>query len=520
MNGDASTKDGDAPGFELAPTSSGASGPVRAASALAEEPTLFVSLDRTLIRSELLWESFAAALRRAPLLAGRALFSLFWGRAALKRALGRIGPIDPQALPYRRWFVDWLRAQYFQGRRLVLCTAADRPHAEAVAKHLGIFDEVLASDGTYYNRGDSKLDGIRGLCAGQAFDYCGDSLGDLPVMRAARRAYLVKPAAAIVTATRPLANVGPVPDAGILQAQDVDEQRWRHWVAALRPLHWLKNLLVLVPFFSSFLLTDIGALLRALLAAIAMSLAASAGYLVNDLLDMQADRRHPRKRLRPFAAARLTAAEGFGGAALLLLISMSIASFSGGLVWLWVAVYLIGTLAYSVFFRREPIVDVTLLAGLYTIRIIVGAEAVGVVLSFWLLAFSMFFFFGLALMKRCGELVVRRERGEQTDSGRGYQPDDLAMLVPTGIAAGSAAVLLLALYVQSPTVIERYSSPQALWFALIALLLWQSRAWLDTVRGRMHDDPLIYAIREPLGRVLLLIVIASFSLASLWTVAF
>lgn len=481
--------------------------------ALALEPALFVELDNTLIRSELLWESFAAALRRAPLQAVRALFALFWGRAALKRSLGRIGPVDPQALPYRRWFLDWLREQYARGRHLVLATAADRPQAEAVAEHLGIFDEVLASDGAYNNRGQSKLDGIRGLSAGKPYDYCGDAAADLPVFEGARRAYLVGGNRSVRAATAGLTNVRE------LRPQRADDGRIGQWLLALRPMHWLKNLLVLVPFFTSFLVTDTLVLAHALLAAVAMSLAASAGYLINDLLDMQADRLHPRKRLRPFADGRLSASEGFGGAALLILTALGVSILCGGTVWIWIFAYLAGTLSYSVFFKREPIIDVIFLAGLYTTRIIVGGEAVGATLSFWLLAFSVFFFFGLAIMKRCAELVIRRSRGELTDAGRGYHLQDLDMLVPTGIASGIAAVLVLALYVQSPDVLDRYSRPEALWFALLALLIWQSRAWLETMRGRMHDDPLIYAVREPLGRILLLVVIASFSAASLWVVS-
>lgn len=484
----------------------------RAGDALADQPVLFVELDGTLIRSNLLWESFASALRVAPLRALRALLALFWGRGALKRALGRVGPIDPEALPYRVGFVAWLREQYFQGRRLVLATAADRPQAEAVARHLGIFEDVLASDGSFNNRGQSKLDGIRGLTRGQPFDYCGDSAGDLPVFEGARRALLVGGDRAARTATSRLDHVDQ------RFSRRAETGRWRLWREALRPYHWLKNLLVLVPFFTAFLVTDMAAFVAALLAAVAMSLAASAGYLINDLLDMQADRRHPRKRTRPFAEGRLSAAEGFGGAALLIVLAAAFATASGPLVSAWVLAYLAGTFSYSVFFKRQPIVDVMLLAGLYTTRIVVGTVAVGADFSFWLLAFSMFFFFGLALMKRCGELIGRRERGELTDSGRGYRPADLEFLVPAGVSAGTAAVLVLALYVQSPIVIERYAMPQALWPALIALLVWQSRAWLETIRGRMHDDPLFYALRDPVGRLLLLTVMGSFSLASLWVV--
>ncbi|MEZ5740234.1 MAG: UbiA family prenyltransferase [Burkholderiaceae bacterium] len=471
---------------------------------------LFVDLDGTLIRSNLLWESFAAALRANPLRAVQALLSLLWGRAALKRALALVGPVDPAALPYRRRFVHWLKGQHQQGRRLVLATAADQPLAESVAMHLGLFEAVLASDGTHNNKGRSKLDGILAYAGGRPFDYCGDSLGDLPIFERARRAILVGAGHAVLKASEAL------PQIELRFASRRLRYGLYNWLAAIRPFHWLKNLLVLVPIFTAFLVTDQAALVKTLLAVIAMCLAASAGYLVNDLLDMQVDRRHPRKRRRPFAAGRLTAAEGFGGAALLLVLALALCLMINVAVFGWVVLYLLGTFAYSVFFKREPIADVFVLAGLHTIRIIVGAEAVDAPVSFWLLAFSVFFFFGLAIMKRCGELVLKRERDEETGSGRSYSVADLAVMQPLGIASGIAAVLVLALYVQSPYVADRYPMPELLWLALVALLVWLSRAWLDTGRGLMHDDPLIYAMRNPAGRLLLLAVAASFGLASLW----
>ena len=476
------------------------------------EPVLVVDLDGTLIRSNLLWESFAAGLRANPWRCLLALFAVLRGRAALKRALVHVGPIDPVALPYRHRFVTWLRREHADGRFIVLATAADELLAEDVARHLQVFDQVLASDGASNNKGDAKLQSVRRSFPGQAFDYCGDSQADVPLFQAARRAYVVGANRSVAVA----ATAGGNADLRFAGSGDGLRLTLTYWIQAIRPFHWLKNLLVLMPFFSAFLVTDTGALFNALLAALAMCLAASSGYLINDLLDMQADRHHPRKRHRPFAHGRLTAAEGFAGALVLQLGALLLASLVNWLVLLWVLIYLLGTFSYSVFFKREPIIDVMLLAGLYTTRVIVGANAVEADRSLWLLAFSVFFFFSLATMKRCGELVLRERTGEQTTAGRAYEPADLAMLCPAGISAGVAAVLVLALYVQSPGVEARYPIPEALWLALAALLLWLCRAWLDTMRGLMHDDPLIYALKHRRGRLLPILVIASFSLASLW----
>lgn len=480
------------------------------APATGSRPLLIVDLDGTLIRSSLLWESFAAALRQSPWLCLLALSALFRGRAALKRALAEIGPVDPIALPYRRKFLSWLRREHSSGRKIVLATAAHETIARQVASHLQIFERVLASDGFQNNKGQEKLVAVQRSFPGRQFDYCGDSRSDLPLFQAAETAYLVGVSASLVADS---------PAGGKIDlrfAKTKTGPRFRYWIQAIRPRHWLKNLLVLMPFFSAFVVTDTALLLNAVLAAVAMCLAASSGYVVNDLLDMQADRHHPRKFRRPFAMGRLTAAEGFIGAFLLQVSALLIALMVGWSVMAWVVIYLLGTFSYSVFFKREPIIDVMLLAGLYTTRVIIGANAVGAERSLWLLAFSVFFFFSLATMKRCGELVGRRNRGEKTTAGRAYEPADLDMLCPAGVSAGIASVLVLALYVQSPGVEARYPIPEALWLALVALLVWLCRAWLDTMRGQMHDDPLIYALRHRRGRMVLLMVIASFSLASLW----
>lgn len=480
------------------------------ASAVKPKPLLIVDLDGTLIQSNLLWESLAAALRHSPWRCVFALLAIFRGRAAFKRAFAEIGPIDPVALPYRRRFLSWLRREHASGRQIVLATAADETIAQRVASHLQIFERVLASDGFQNNKGNEKLATIERSFPGREFDYCGDSLSDIPLFKAARTAYLVGANASLT------ASVSASAPIDVRFTSTKTGPRLRYWIRAIRPRHWLKNLLVLVPFFSAFLVTETALLFSAVMAAVAMCLAASSGYVINDLLDMQADRHHPRKFRRPFAMGRLTAAEGFIGALLLQMGALLIALMVGWSVMAWVIVYLLGTFSYSVFFKREPIIDVMLLAGLYTTRVIIGANAVGAERSLWLLAFSVFFFFSLATMKRCGELVVRRNRGEQTTAGRAYEPADLQMLCPAGVSAGIASVLVLALYVQSPGVEARYPIPEALWLALVALLVWLCRAWLDTMRGQMHDDPLIYALRHRRGRMVLLMVIASFSLASLW----
>ena len=487
-----------------------AAAPGVASGALASEPPLFVGMDGTLLRTSVLFEHLAAALRARPLRTLFALFLLFKGLAVFKRALCKLGPVEVEQLPYRRRFGNWLAAQHVQGRQIILTTAADASTAKAVANDLGVFSAVIASDGMTNNGGSRKLANILATVKQGSFDYCGSKRADLAIMAEARKAIVVGSDQRFALSAQREGN------ADLRFVETSAPQQWRFWMQAIRPFHWFKNLLVMVPFFTEFLVTETSALLSALVAAIAMCCAASAGYLINDLLDMQVDRAHPRKRRRPFAAGRLTAAQGMVGASLLLFCAAFLGLMVGPYVFLWIVIYLIGTFSYSMVFKREPIVDVAVLSALHTIRIIVGAAAVQVDMSFWLLAFSLFFFFSLASMKRCGELITRRERGEQTTRGRGYRVADLTVLQPTGIAAGIAAVLVLALYVQDPVVIERYPIPEALWLALVALLVWTARAWFDTARGLMLDDPLLYAMQHRRGRLLLLLIAASFGVASLW----
>ncbi|MBN9462255.1 MAG: UbiA family prenyltransferase [Burkholderiales bacterium] len=476
------------------------------------EIPLYVDLDGSLLRTDSLWESFASALRRRPLAAIAALAALASGRAAFKRRMARLGAPEVASLPRHEAFLAWLRGQRAAGRRVVLATAADRALAQSVAETVdaapsqppsppaslptpssagGLFDAVLASDGRHNLKGRHKLEAIRRDADGAPFDYCGNGPEDLPIFASARRAIVVGAPGRVLREARRRAEV-----AAVFDPPPAPAQRLRAWLGALRPHQWLKNLLVLVPLLTSFRLDEPLALWEALLGCAAFSLAASSGYLLNDLLDLAADRRHPRKRERAFAAGRLPVRSGFAASALLLVAALAIAAAVGERFALWVLAYLAMTGLYSGFAKRVALLDVATLAGLYTVRVLAGGAAIGVEVSFWLLAFSVFLFFSLALVKRCGELVARFERDEDTAAGRGYGVEDLPVLQSLGIATSCAALLVLALYVQEPAVVQRYASPQILWLMLVGLLIWLGRLWLATARGTMHDDPLVFALRD------------------------
>ncbi len=476
---------------------------------------LYVDLDGCLLRTDTLWESFAAALRTRPAAALFALLALLQGRAVLKRRLAAIGHPDVASMPRHERFVAWLREQRGAGRRLVLATAADAALATRASETTtaacggGLFDAVLASDGRENLKGPRKLAAIRDSAAGAPFDYCGNGPEDVGIFEQARGAIVVGASARVLGAARRRARVLEV-----FEPRPPLRRRLLSALRAMRPYQWLKNTLVLVPLLTSFRLDEPLAFGEAALAFVAFSLAASSGYLLNDLLDLAADRAHPRKRERPFAAGELSVRSGFAGAALLFVASIALALAVGPAFVAWVLVYLAMTGAYSGFAKRIALLDVATLAGLYTVRVLAGGAAIEVPVSFWLLAFSVFLFFSLALVKRCGELVAQLEREEHTGAGRGYRVSDLSVLQTLGISTSCAALVVLALYVQTPEVTQRYASPQILWLMLVAVLILLGRLWLATARGLMHDDPLVYAIRDRASRWLVAVLLVLFAAAA------
>lgn len=455
--------------------------------ATATAPPLAVDLDGSLVRTDTLWETLFTLLRDQPLALIAALASLRHGRAAFKAHLVSRAPLDVADLPLNSPLIDWLRQEGATGRLLVLATATDQRVAQAVADRVGLFAQVLASDGHNNLKGPAKAAALVERFGQGGFDYVGDARADLPVWAAARYA-IVAGGAGLVRAASQVARVervfAPPPRAPAL---------WR----ALRLHQWAKNLLLFLPLLAAHQVSNGAQLLAAGLAFLAFGLTASAVYLLNDLLDLSADRRHPSKCRRPFAAGTLPLAWGLLLAPLLLLGAAVIC-----LLWLPAAFgailvgYFLLTSAYSWDFKRRPILDVMTLAMLYTLRVIAGGAAVALWPSFWLLALSLFLFFSLALIKRYAELDSLKGRGELTSGGRGWHVDDLPLIGGLGAAAGLGAVLVLALYIDSEPARRLYQLPEALWLITPLLLYWVSYLWFKTHRGEMHEDPVVFALRD------------------------
>ena len=447
---------------------------------------LCIDLDGTLLRINSLHEAaFTAALAD-----WRVLFLLpVWlagGRARLKQELAARWRFSAAQLPYSDELLRLLEQERARGRRIVLCTAADRQVAQAVARHLGVFDEVIASEGFNNLRGAHKAEALCQRFGEHGFVYAGNDATDHAVWQRAAAAVVVNAPAAVSRAAARRHRVISVIDDGV--------PRMRAALRALRPYQWVKNLFTLVPLFTSGDFGNAAAWRHSLAIMAAFCATASAIYVLNDLSDLAADRAHPRKRQRPFASGALPLATGLAMVPVLFLIGAWLGVASGA--WLALALYAALSLAYTVRLKELPLIDVFILAALYTIRLFGGGEASGHPVSMWLLGFSSFLFLSLALVKRVSELYRLLSAAQQRTERRGYTTGDLAMLQMFGSAASFASVVVLSLYVQSDTALHAYARPSMLWGVIPLLLFWQCRLWLSTSRGYMNDDPIVYAARD------------------------
>ncbi|AMK78594.1 MULTISPECIES: UbiA family prenyltransferase [Methylomonas] len=459
---------------------------------------LVIDLDGTLTPTDTLVESIIQLCKQHPPILLKLPFWLIKGRAGFKARVANRSTLSVTNLPYRTNLVDYLRNQKKNGRQLILATAANRNIANAVAAHLGLFDTVLSSSESHNLKGTEKLIAIQKL-VGSQFVYAGDSKADLPIWQAAQAAILVNTSSVVSNAVRkntPIELEFPAANTGI-----------RVWLRALRVHQWFKNLLLFVPLLTAFSFQEVDKLLAITLAFFAFSLTASATYIGNDLWDLESDRSHPRKRYRPFASAQIPIIKGFTLAAGLLVLGLMLAAYVS-LNFFWILLlYLFVTLIYTWTLKTYVLIDVIVLSLLYTLRIIAGSVAVEVPTSSWLLAFSVFIFFSLALVKRCSELVSLQQSGKEATRGRDYRTSDLVVLWPLGVGSALSAVVVFGLFISATETQVRYANSQGLWLVAIGLIYWLARLWIKTSRGEMHDDPLVFAIRDFGSRITIIAMI-------------
>lgn len=450
--------------------------------------TLYVDLDGTLINSDLLLESFLHLI-------GKNVFYLLlipaWllkGKANLKHQIAERVDLKIDLLPYNKELLAYLAEKKNEGRHLVLISASNRKYVKQVASYVGLFDSSIGSSENENLKGDRKLDKIRELSGQENFEYAGNEQADMAIWRQAKGAVVVNASKKLETEAAKLTDLV----ATISRKKD----RVGFFIKALRPHQWAKNLLLFLPLILSHQLINIELLMIAFAGFVSFSFCASSVYLLNDLLDLEHDRQHKTKRLRPFAAGELPVFVGLIACPILLLLAFIIAiplplEFS-----LIVGGYLVMTLLYSFRLKAIAIVDVLVLAGLYTLRIIAGAAAISVIPSFWLLAFSMFLFMSLAIVKRFTELNNLRNTDLTEAAGRGYQAGDLDLLAMLGSASGFTSVLVFALYINDEETLLLYGTPEILWFICPLLLFIICRLWLLAHRGELHEDPVVFAITD------------------------
>lgn len=449
---------------------------------------LFVDLDGTLVKSDTLVDSVLLLTRKHPRLLLKFPEWLIHGKATFKANITNSVSLDVAHLPYNRALLGYLQQQHLQGRQLHLATGADANLARRIADHLGIFDRVHASDGATNLTGHNKLKALHNHLPSGDFAYIGNAAPDLPVLLAAAEPMVANPDAAL----RRLLRKNHITPHSRFEDR---VSPLKSFVKAIRIHQWAKNLLLFVPMLLGHVIRSTS-LLRAGLAFLCFSLCASATYIVNDLLDLDADRRHPKKRHRAFASGNLSAIAGVAIVGAFLLIG-----FAGGW-WLstrflgWLIAYFVTTLAYSLVLKRVVLLDVVLLSGLYTMRLLAGAAVTHTAITPWLAGFSLFLFLSLAMVKRFSELQNLRAAGHVPDNGRGYVVMDIEQIRSFGTASAYASVVVFTLYISSHDVAGLYTHPVRMWLMTPLLVLWVSRFWLLASRGELDEDPVVFALTD------------------------
>jgi 4-hydroxybenzoate polyprenyltransferase len=477
----------------------------RAASLDTAAREIYVDLDGTILRSDIFVESACRFIKSSFLnVFSLIAVMLLRGRAASKAMLARKVRIDPATLPYESQVLAYLHMRRAEGCRLVLITAAHERYARQIAQHLGVFDDVQGSTARLNLKGHEKLSRIGAMVGELPFVYAGDSAADRPIWSAAQSAILVN---------APYFDVRQAQSAG--KADLVVQSRpaiLKAFLRSLRLHQWAKNALLFVPLLTSHTYENPTLVAMTLIAFVAFGLCASGHYLLNDLLDLDADRAHETKRNRPLASGDLKLAWGIVGAFLLPLagFAVSVALLPWHFTLLLVG-YFVLTNIYSFYLKRHSTIDAMTLAVLYTLRVIAGAAVISVALSSWLLAFSMFVFVSLAYLKRYIEVSSLTSRTKA--GGRGYSAEDSESMFALGIASATASVIVLALYVSSSEVTKYYHEPRILWLLCLLMLLWTNRIWVGARRRKIHDDPIVFAIKDRVSLFTGLLAVATVFLA-------
>lgn len=449
---------------------------------------LCVDCDGTLIKTDLLHEALLLLPKQCLLNLIKLPFWLLKGKAHFKHKVAQSVNINFNSLPYNEDVISLIKEAKASKRKVILVTASPQIWADGINEVLQLFDEVVGSNPETNLSGNNKATYLVNRFGEKAFDYVGNSKTDLIVWQKAAAAIVVASGTALTRKAAVLTTV----------KQHIEPQKstFFSYVKAFRIHQWIKNILIFLPIAASQQSASLVVLIQGLYAFIAFSLCASAVYLMNDLFDLESDRMHVSKCKRPFASGLIPVSHGILLTPLLLITATMFALLLP-LEFLFVLIfYFVMTLAYSLRLKQQVIVDVIILGGLYTLRIIAGAAASEIVPSFWLLGLSMLVFFSLALIKRYSELLITLNRQESKALGRGYVISDLPVLMSLGTSSGIGAVMVLALYINSAETTDQYHNKFWLWLTPPVFLYWIVRFWMKAHRGEIDDDPILFAIKD------------------------
>jgi len=446
---------------------------------------LCVDLDGTLLRSDMLLESLLTMVKENPVSLLQVPFWLSKGKAHLKAEVASRVDFTGCHLPFNEEVMEYVREQR-STRRTILVTGSHQSLADAVAAPLDLFDEVIGSNADTNLTSHRKRELLQSRFGDEGFDYIGNDKDDLDVWPAARQAMVVSTPTGIVTN----------PSQKFDRVFNENACGLSEYFSLLRVHQWSKNALIAVPFFLDHRMHDTAAFMAMVMAFISMSLLASATYIINDMLDLQSDRQNATKSKRVLASGAVSIARGISviGVLLCLLLLISLAlpwAFNAALL-----VYLILTLTYTFVLKKKAMLDVITIAALHTMRVIAGTLVIQAAWSFWLLAFSMFFFFSLASAKRVAELINLQQAGREATVGRDYQTADIPVMLASGVSTGFISIMVVALYINSEKVQTLYANPMILWLLCPVLMYLVGRVWIYTARGKMHEDPIVFAMRD------------------------
>lgn len=450
---------------------------------------LVVDLDGTLIYTDLFHEGIISLLKKNLLFLFICFAWLFKGRVYLKNKIFANIQISYKLLPYNIELLEFLKTESEKGRKIVLATASLKSQANEIGELYPIFEEIYGTDNSINLKGSNKEELLVKQFGKGKFDYIGNSQSDLKIFASCRYSYLVNPSNLLLKKTKKISVLKNV--------WKHNKESWITYIKAIRAYQWVKNLLIFVPLITSHSFNSLNLIIQDLKAFVSFSMIASAGYLINDLLDLNSDRSHPTKRYRPLASGELRIVS----ATILLFIFLTGGFYiASGIGLLFVAIlllYFITSITYSLFIKRIALYDVFVLALLYSLRIFAGGVVIDVSLSFWLIAFSTFIFLSLAFIKRYSELIqIDNNESSLKSRGRQYSLVDLNLLQIMGIVSGFMSAIVFSLYINSSEVVKLYKNPNLLWGMSLLFLFWISRMWLITVRGNMTDDPIIFAIKD------------------------